>query len=78
MEKLLGQLNGQLGDCDFLSDLSVTLADFYLVVYPHRFLEGEDIANNFLFNADRFVSIKRSTNRFIMCNSRLLPLPIYD
>jgi hypothetical protein len=24
-----------------------------LVVYPHRFLEAEDTANNFLFNADR-------------------------
>lgn len=27
----------------------------HLVVYPTRFLEGEDAANNFLFNADRFV-----------------------
>ena len=25
----------------------------HLVVYPSRFLEGEDVANNFLFNADR-------------------------
>jgi phospholipase D1/2 len=25
----------------------------HLVVFPTRFLEGEDIANNFLFNADR-------------------------
>ncbi|KAF8908954.1 hypothetical protein CPB84DRAFT_1813208 [Gymnopilus junonius] len=28
-----------------------------LVVYPHRFLEGEDIANNFLFNADRLLPL---------------------
>lgn len=25
------------------------------VIYPNRFLEGEDVANNFLFNADRLV-----------------------
>ena len=25
----------------------------HLVLYPTRFLEGEDVANNFLFNADR-------------------------
>ncbi|KIM43354.1 hypothetical protein M413DRAFT_18406 [Hebeloma cylindrosporum] len=39
MEKLLGQLNGQL------------------VLYSNRFLEGEDIANNFLFNADRLLPL---------------------
>ncbi|PPQ89645.1 hypothetical protein CVT25_013832 [Psilocybe cyanescens] len=39
MEKLLGQINGQL------------------VVYSTRFLEGEDIANNFLFNADRLLPL---------------------
>ncbi|EPQ51020.1 phospholipase D [Gloeophyllum trabeum ATCC 11539] len=27
----------------------------HLVIYPTRFLEGEDIANNFLFNADRLL-----------------------
>ncbi|KAF4577108.1 Phospholipase D1 [Pleurotus pulmonarius] len=27
----------------------------HLVVFPTRFLEGEDIANNFLFNADRLL-----------------------
>ncbi|OBZ68849.1 hypothetical protein A0H81_11088 [Grifola frondosa] len=27
----------------------------HLVLYPTRFLEGEDVANNFLFAADRFV-----------------------
>ncbi|KAI0338902.1 phospholipase D [Trametopsis cervina] len=29
----------------------------HLVVYPTRFLEGEDIANNFLFNADRLMPL---------------------
>ncbi|TFL02332.1 hypothetical protein BDV98DRAFT_565647 [Pterulicium gracile] len=29
----------------------------HLVVYPNRFLEGEDIANNFLFNADRMLPL---------------------
>ncbi|TFY80125.1 hypothetical protein EWM64_g3885 [Hericium alpestre] len=29
----------------------------HLVVYPTRFLEGEDIANNFLFNADRMMPL---------------------
>ncbi|KAI1794831.1 phospholipase D [Ganoderma leucocontextum] len=28
----------------------------HLVVYPTRFLEGEDIANNFLFASDRYVT----------------------
>ncbi|KDR82694.1 hypothetical protein GALMADRAFT_238185 [Galerina marginata CBS 339.88] len=29
----------------------------HLVVHPYRFLEGEDIANNFLFNADRLLPL---------------------
>ncbi|PFH53919.1 hypothetical protein AMATHDRAFT_72945 [Amanita thiersii Skay4041] len=29
----------------------------HLVLYPTRFLEGEDIANNFLFNADRLLPL---------------------
>ncbi|TFK40629.1 hypothetical protein BDQ12DRAFT_679780 [Crucibulum laeve] len=29
----------------------------HLVLYPNRFLEGEDIANNFLFNADRLLPL---------------------
>ncbi|KAF7346165.1 Phospholipase [Mycena sanguinolenta] len=29
----------------------------HLVLYPNRFLEGEDVANNFLFNADRYAAI---------------------
>lgn len=30
----------------------------HLVIYPTRFLEGEDIANNFLFNADRLLPLQ--------------------
>jgi len=30
----------------------------HLVVYPTRFLEGEDTANNFLFNADRLLPLQ--------------------
>ncbi|KAF9777640.1 phospholipase D [Thelephora terrestris] len=30
----------------------------HLVIYPTRFLEGEDIANNFLFNADRLMPLQ--------------------
>jgi len=30
--------------------------DILTVLYPNRFLEGEDSANNFLFNADRFIN----------------------
>lgn len=29
----------------------------HLVLYPTRFLEGEDVSNNFLFNADRWALI---------------------
>ncbi|KAF8635992.1 hypothetical protein AX15_000154 [Amanita polypyramis BW_CC] len=29
----------------------------HLVLYPTRFLEGEDLANNFLFNADRLLPL---------------------
>ncbi|KAG8716450.1 Phospholipase D1 [Ceratobasidium sp. 423] len=29
----------------------------HLVVYPTRFLEGEDVANNFLFNTDRLLPL---------------------
>ncbi|KXN88185.1 Phospholipase D1 [Leucoagaricus sp. SymC.cos] len=46
MESLLKELNGHLG-------MSYVLK----LVYPTRFLEGEDIANNFLFNADRLLPL---------------------
>jgi len=29
----------------------------HLVIYPTRFLEGEDIADNFLFNTDRLLPL---------------------
>ncbi|CAK5284305.1 unnamed protein product [Mycena citricolor] len=29
----------------------------HLVLYPNRFLEGEDVANNFLFNSDRLLPL---------------------
>jgi len=29
----------------------------HLVIYPTRFLEGEDVANNFLFNTDRLLPL---------------------
>jgi len=59
MEKLLGQLCGHLGLS--LRYVSSRRADRgLLVLFPNRFLEGEDIANNFLFNADRWVVLPRS------------------
>jgi len=54
MEKLLGQLNGQLGMWAPLRVLGIKL-NTLPVLYCNRFLEGEDVANNFLFNADRYV-----------------------
>lgn len=59
MEKLLGEVNGQLGECKPCYHERIIhrwLNGTYPVVYPTRFLEGEDIANNFLFNADRYVA----------------------
>lgn len=53
MENLLMELRGHLGKSS-----SYQLARLSLnptVIYPTRFLEGEDVANNFLFNADRLV-----------------------
>ncbi|KAF8509648.1 phospholipase D [Hysterangium stoloniferum] len=50
----------------------------HLVVYSTRFLEGEDLANNFLFPADRYVPCFRHHARDANCLiGRLLPLPIY-
>ncbi len=56
MEKLLGELNGHLGAvviCHLYLHCLLILCLIQIVLSPHRFLEGEDIANNFLFNADR-------------------------
>lgn len=59
MEKLLGELRGHLGEQT--GKLSVTVLPVLMstiVIYPTRFLEGEDIANNFLFNADRLLPLQ--------------------
>jgi phospholipase D1/2 len=53
MEKLLGQLNGQLGLWHVSLDAYWVNLNITLVLYSNRFLEGEDSANNFLFTADR-------------------------
>ena len=51
----------------------------HLVLYPTRFLEGEDVSNNFLFNADRCVYCQPLTVlSLINVYIRLLPMPIYD
>jgi phospholipase D1/2 len=58
MENLLGELRGHLGKTDAeILDLAVLLT-LAIVIYPTRFLEGEDIANNFLFNADRLMPLQ--------------------
>ncbi|CCL98408.1 uncharacterized protein FIBRA_00405 [Fibroporia radiculosa] len=55
MEKLLGELRGHLGkDHPEIYDLGSWVIT---VVYPTRFLEGEDATNNFLFNADRMMPL---------------------
>jgi phospholipase D1/2 len=52
MEQLLSELRGHLGKIYWTK--AVLPADHGLpVIYPTRFLEGEDVANNFLFPADR-------------------------
>lgn len=54
MEKLLEEVRGHLGK--LLHLVSPVFANVLCaVLYSTRFLEGEDIANNFLFNADRLV-----------------------
>lgn len=52
MERLLEDLRGHLGSY-FFPVPSVTSPELSSVIYPTRFLEGEDVINNFLFNADR-------------------------
>jgi phospholipase D1/2 len=61
MENLLGELRGHLG-LFYLRDTVRLLTSSRPVVYSNRFLEGEDIANNFLFNADRYESYL-----FVLC-----------
>lgn len=57
MEKLLGELRGHLGEQAWEAVCNIPLT-LNVVVYPTRFLEGEDIANNFLFNADRLLPLQ--------------------
>ena len=53
MEELLHELRGHLGN-NFAYIFCFVLS-CPKVLYPTRFLEGEDVSNNFLFNADRSV-----------------------
>lgn len=80
MENLLGELCGHLGAFACGRLLIGSNADSRIsVVYPNRFLEGEDIANNFLFNADRLVIyFPRLSYTRLRASFRLMPLPIYD
>jgi phospholipase D1/2 len=56
MEKLLGEVRGHLGRCSGYRN-RLDFDEYYTVLFPSRFLEGEDVANNFLFNADRSVRL---------------------
>ena len=53
MEKLLGELCGHLGLLHHKRGWQL-LTPPISVLYSKRFLEAEDVANNFLFNADRY------------------------
>lgn len=52
MESLLMEVRGHLGEI-LSSHQPESSPMSFIVVYPTRFLEGEDVANNFLFNTDR-------------------------
>ena len=61
MEALLDELCGHLGK-SWIGGFSCScwrLPALFdeTVIYPTRFLEGEDIANNFLFNTDRLMPL---------------------
>lgn len=56
MEALLGELNGHLGTEIWALPI-LHLTSLSSVLYPTRFLEGEDAVNNFLFNADRYAGL---------------------
>lgn len=56
MARLLGELNGHLGNPREMFAYKHCGLHTFTVVYPTKFLEGEDSANNFLFNTDRHVS----------------------
>ena len=53
MERLLQELRGHLGRAPLVY-MRCCFDAVSSVLYPTRFLEGEDAANNFLFNADRY------------------------
>jgi hypothetical protein len=53
MARLLEELNGHLGNPREMSMYQHCGLQAFTVVYPSRFLEGEDSANNLLFNSDR-------------------------
>ena len=62
MEELLQELRGHLGMKHLFGYVLIFYSNLRLiplVLYPTRFLEGEDVANNFLFNADRCVILFR-------------------
>ena len=52
LKEVCGHLGGRFLDLWFRRFIQAFLS---LVIYPTRFLEGEDVSNNFLFNADRYV-----------------------
>ena len=62
MEKLLREVNGHLGQSDQQHLLPLLIFFSSKVLYPTRFLEAEHDANNFLFNADRWVLVHVSYN----------------
>ena len=59
MEKLLGMLRGHLGEIlhSYNSQYVAVSLTHRSVVYPTQFLEEEDIANNFLSNADKLLPL---------------------
>ena len=58
METLLHEVCGHLGQYSSIFCRSAySIARASLVVYPTRFLEGEDVAKNFLFNTDRLLPL---------------------
>jgi phospholipase D1/2 len=59
MEALLDELCGHLGQSLRIQPFLLVLTGVFdhTVIYPTRFMEGEDFANNFLFNTDRLMPL---------------------
>ncbi|TFK73598.1 phospholipase D [Pluteus cervinus] len=58
MERLLGELCGHLGKAGFPAlNTKHVYSCIRQVIHPTRFLEDEDLAHNFLFNADRLLPL---------------------